>query len=285
MLPARHVLVGASRWLDLLATSSPAQAQEIFMASAQYSDLTLSHYAEAYDWVLERGFIEELRPGVPSAFRIFEAALEAEDSGLGEIEVEGLPSPGFLPAPIIDASRWLDIPDADAWRMTIAANYKIDLERRSRIGAFGEKALVHLLESAGCRVYHGSVDSDGLGWDVMASYGPFTKHIEVKTTTSIARLRVYLSRHEYEVSVHDSAWVLVVVLITDEGHLQRLAHVNAEVLARVVPVDRPLRGKWQVCSIDLQPVDLKPGLPIDCADLPHDGIVTDSNEPVWWPPK
>lgn len=283
MLPARYILVGACRWLDLLKTSTRQQAQQILKASPEYADLTLAHYVDAYEWIVERGLTDGLSSGIPSAVRVLEAALAAEESGLGDFAAETLPSPGFLPVPVIEASRWLDIPDTEAWRIAISTSYKIDLERRSRIGELGERALVELLSAAGCHVYHGSVDSDALGWDIAASDGDITKHIEVKSTTSRSRLRIYLSRHEYEVSVVDPDWLLAFVLITDGGLMERFGYVHAQALRRVVPVDRPGAGRWQMCSIDLQRIELSIGLPFNCARLPKDGILNHGDEPIWWP--
>jgi hypothetical protein len=283
MLPAKYILVGAYRWLDLLKSSTRVQAQHLFMTSPRYADMTGSNYDEAYDWVVNKGLLEQQESGLPPSIQVLEAALADKKSALEDIGLETISSPGLLPSPILDAARLLKIDDAEAWRVTVAAKYKVDLERRTRIGALGEEALVGLLTQAGMKVYHGSLDSDALGWDVMASHIDVTKHIEVKSTTSLARLRIYLSRHEYNVSIGDAQWILAIVLITEEGRLQRLAHLRPDVLSRLVPVDGPSRGHWQLCSIDLQQAELVPGLPFDCPGLPHDGVGIDSDQPIWWP--
>jgi len=282
MLPPRYVLIGAKRWLELLAKSSRRQAEQLLRAGPQYADLTMSNYLEAYDWIEERGLLSGCGSMQSATERVFMAAVGA-NGVLSWTDPEDIPSPGFLPGPVLDAAHWLGIPDTEAWEQAVALGYKVDVERRSRIGALGEDAVCAFLQAAGCEIYHGSVDSDALGWDIRASCGGVTKHLEVKSTTSLVRLRIYLSRHEYEVSEADPQWALVVALITEEGCLQRLAHLKPGRLAHVVPADTGLTGRWQSCSIDLGQADLVPGVPLPADLLAADGAIAGKTEPMWWP--
>jgi Holliday junction resolvase len=284
MLPARYILIGADRWLGLLATSSRAQALQILDASPSYSDLTMSNYTEAYEWIRERGLLAQLDDSIPNSHRVFNAAVHAEiEAGVIPCTADDIPSPGFLPDPMLNAARSLGVSDADAWASVVSIGQKIDLERRSRVGSLGERALLDFLETIGCDVYHGSAVSDALGWDVRASCGDAVKHLEVKSTTTLARLRIYLSRHEYEVSCSDSRWALVVVLITNEGELMRVAHLRENHLPGVVPNDIGAHGRWQTCSIDLGSDDLIPGVPLPIDPRPNDGLVSTGDDPIWWP--
>ena len=283
MLPARYVLIGATRWLQLLSKSSRRQAEQLLQAAPRYADLTMSNYREAYDWIEERGLLSGGRSTQSASERVFMAAVGANDGFLSGADPEHIPSPGLLPTPVLDAARWLGIPETEAWERAVAIGYKVDVDRRSRIGALGEDAVCAFLEAAGCEVYHGSVDSDALGWDIRTSCGGVTKHLEVKSTTSLVRLRIYLSRHEYEVSEQDQHWALVVALITEEGCLQRLAHLKPGRLAHVVPADTGLTGRWQTCSIDLGQAELVPGIPLPAVSRAADGVLAGETEPMWWP--
>ncbi|WP_347057384.1 DUF3883 domain-containing protein [Blastococcus sp. HT6-30] len=156
----------------------------------------------------------------------------------------------------------LDLAADDAFLAVSQAQRKVDLERRATIGAAGERLLVELLERQwpGC-TSHVSLEDDGLGYDIVVSDGPRSWHLEVKATTRRGRLVVYLSRNEYEVSLVDPAWRLVVAGLGDEEKLSAVATVRADVLAVRMPLDQHAATRWESARLELFPEDLEWGLP------------------------
>jgi hypothetical protein len=253
---------------------------QVLAASPKYADLSPSNYIDALDWLRQRHLVTEADEpnGRPHDVFLTEIAVTAE-----ALDPEELPNPSFLPSTILDAAGTVGMPETEAWERTLALGRKIDLERRARIGSLGELAIVEHLAGMGCAVRHVSLESDQLGWDVFASFRGATKHLEVKTTTSNARLRVYLTKQEYQVSLGDPAWMLMVALISDEGQLICYAHVDSSAISSAVPVDSGTHGRWESCSIDLSPEHLTPGAPLP---LPCSGVVNLPDKaglPNWWP--
>jgi hypothetical protein len=253
---------------------------QVLVASPKYSDLSPSNYIDALDWLRRHELVTQTDEPIGDPSDVFLAEITGE---AGDLDSEDLPDPSFLPAPILEAACIIGYSETEAWERTLALGRKIDLERRSQIGMLGELAIVEHLASLNCEVRHVSLQSDGLGWDVLASFRGAVKHFEVKTTTSIARLRIYLTKHEYQVSRVDPAWVMLVVLISNAGDLICYAHVDSSAISKSIPIDTSTYGRWESCSIDLTPQDLTPGapLPVSCS-----GVVStvDPNAlPVWWP--
>lgn len=283
MLP-RYLLVGARRWLQLLQTSSTNSAMAIFMSRPEFADLTSSNYREAYEWLERNGLLSEPHHRVGSiGMQAFTVALQEEDLAWLQDGVVGIPSPEFLPEPVLAAAEQLGLDATVAWQVALELGRKVDLERRGRIGALGELAMVAYVESLSLEAEHLSLRSDALGWDIRAVGQDLESHLEVKTTTSLGRLRIFLSRNEYEVSRRDPMWGLTVALVDDAGTLLRVAHVPTEVIHALVPVDRGPLSRWQSCSLDLTGAHVRPGLPGWLASLNGRSVLSSTTEPSWWP--
>jgi hypothetical protein len=267
--------------MELLQTSSRSQAVRILTTAPRYSDLSFSNYVDALDWLKDKGLVtkSDEAVGLPEDVFLREVADIA-----AVLDPEEVQEPWLLPEPVLAAAEALGIPEADAWQSAIALGQKIDLERRARIGALGELAVVRLLGELGCEVRHESLVTDGLGWDITARLGELTRHFEVKTTTSVARLRVYLSRHEFQVSTRDPSWAMLAALIMDTGQLVCVAHVSPTAISSAIPIDSDEHGRWESCRIDLAPKHITPGIPLP---VPCTGVIDiDDNSlflPGWWP--
>lgn len=281
---ANYVLIGAGRWLRLLAEASPSAAMAILMARPEYADLTNANYREAYEWLESVGLVDRNGPDPStSILRAFEAAVRSKDLSWTQDDSAFLPSPDLLPEPIRLAADNLGLDLSVAWQETLRIGAKLDLERRSRIGHLGEVALVEYLRSTGFEVEHLSLQSDGLGWDVLVRDGHFEAHVEVKSTTSRARLRIYLTRNEYEVSLRDDRWSLALLLIDESGALLRIAHSPKQTFVKLVPVDSHGGGRWESCRLDLSPKDLQRGLVPELRTRARDDVLDTSIAPSWWP--
>ena len=115
---------------------------------------------------------------------------------------------------------------------------RVDVSRRAELGSDGERGLIELLEQhwPGTTV-HVSATDDGFGYDVLFRHSGVEWHLEVKTTLRRGRLVVYLSRHEYEVSVRDPHWRLIVVGLNEEKHACAIATVQHEAVFGRTPQD------------------------------------------------
>ena len=283
MVP-KYVLVGARRWLDLLQSSSLNSAMAIFMSRTEFADLTFANYRESYEWLERHGLLSsDLRDSSTARIDAFLMSLNGENLNWLQDGVVGIPSPEFLPDPVLASAGHLGIDPTIAWQVVLEHGRKIDLERRERIGLLGELAIIAYLEELGVQTDHVSRRSDALGWDIRTMGEALEGHLEVKTTTSLGRFRVFLSRNEFEVSRRDPCWRLILALIDENGHLLRVAHVPAEAIHRLVPADSDPLGRWQSCSIDLTGSLVAVGLPEPLASLGGPAILSATTEPVWWP--
>ena len=280
----KYVLLGAGRWLRLLPTSSVAQASALFKSSSEFADLTQSNYQEAYEWLLGHGLLD-IDATTDSGAREAAFAVAVTEMGPSWLDegIVGIPSPEFMPEPVLAAADALGVDRSTAWRCALSLGQKIDLERRQLVGYLGEIAIVEYLRQQNALVDHVALRADGYGWDVEATGPGGVFHMEVKATTSRARLRIYLSRNEFEVASRDPAWILVIAHIDREGRLLRVAHVPTAALSQFVPQDTHGSGRWQSCSIDFAPTYVLPSLPFG-APRGHDGgVVSPGADPEWWP--
>lgn len=283
MIPPRTVVVAATRWLDLLRHSSVDQAAAILVSSPQYSDLSVLNYQEALSWLEANGLYPIFSTTEDSKRALVDVLITASADLLDEMTPDELPDVGYLPAPLIEAASWLRISVEEVWSRAKSRMGKIDLERRTRIGNLGELALVDHLRQAGFEVYHASIDSDGLGWDIEARYSADVVHIEAKTTTSLAQAKIFLSRNEFETALIDPTWMLTLVHISESGDLLRFATATVEILRGRVPLDRHVGTRWESCSLNLSPSDLEQGFPGN-GPLSLDPIVDRTSPvPLWWP--
>jgi hypothetical protein len=282
MIPPKTVVVAAMRWLDLLRHSSIDQAAAILASAPQYADLSMLNYQEAFSWLEANSVNLISNPERDPKRAVIDALIVASAGLLDEMTPDEVPDVGYLPAPLIEASVWLQAPVEEVWSRARTRMGKIDLERRAKIGRLGEFALANHLRQAGWEVYHGSLDSDGLGWDIETRSSRAVVHVEVKTTTSAARAKVFLSRHELETALIDPSWILALVHIDESGNLLRFATTTVEVLSDRVPVDRHMGARWESCSLNLSSSDLAQGFP---QGLPALDPVVDltSPNPLWWP--
>lgn len=283
MVP-KYILLGAQRWLRLLRSSSAAHAAQILDADPQYADLTSGNYQDAFDWLARHellDFSDSLDASIEDA--LFLEALRDGDQSWLSAGIESVPRPEFLPSPVLDAAEALGLPSEVAWELTLRLGSKVDVERRQRIGLLGELAVAKYLADRGASVDHVALSSDGNGWDLRVQIGQLQAHVEVKSTTSLARLRVFLSRNEFEVSCRDPRWVLLIALLSDEGQLLRVAHVERAILKSLVPVDASSTGRWQSCSLDFSSNWLSKGLPDSWGIDDSEAVICADPLPVWWP--
>jgi len=273
-LPPDGVIQAAVRWWQLLGRSSLSQAWAIIRADAAYADLTPTQYAAALDWLqLIGGVVRDgsnLAPnprirGLPHSQvmrLLFQRSLErAQPAWLPDADVL-VADATELPQDAQALADSLDVAAGDAFLAVLQAQRKVDLERRATIGAAGERLLVELLERhRPGSTSHVSLEDDGLGYDIVLTQGAQSWHLEVKTTTRRGRLVLYLSRHEYEVSLVDSAWRLVVAGLGDDENLSALATVRTGVVAARTPWDQHRDARWEAVRVELFPEDLEWGLP------------------------
>jgi hypothetical protein len=164
-----------------------------------------------------------------------------------------------LPEETTELAAILGLDEDTALRVIRQVHGKVDLAERARVGLLGEYALVALLMRRwpGC-AHHLSLTDDGLGYDVLCELGPDLWHLEVKTTTRKGRLRIFVSRHEYETAAVDPHWRLIVVGL-DGAEAVAVATVKDNVIPTLAPQDHG-STRWEVASYELGVGALHPGL-------------------------
>src|SRR5215210_7532993 len=113
MIPAKYLLIGAARWLELLRHSTPAQARQLLLANPEYSDLSMSNYQEAYEWLEGNDLLLNTQVATSPEIRVFEIAITDEFEPQANSDPEDLPSPGYLPETVLEASRCLGVPEIE----------------------------------------------------------------------------------------------------------------------------------------------------------------------------
>lgn len=256
------ILIAATRWLELLPQSGEARARTILSTAPRYGDLTSTQYESALEWLRAVGLLENANPPTPANHRVLIAAIETSDAPWLPNADEFGNDPRLLPDDVVAAANALEIDDATASGYVSAAWGKVDNERRVEVGSAGERALVELLESyTDATVEHVSLWSDGLGYDVLTSLHGVVHHLEVKSTTRLHRVSIYLSRNEFVTSARDDAWRLVILRLHPvDLSLRSIATVSTDWLAEQTPSDRGGFGTWQSCRLDVPRVVLSPGL-------------------------
>jgi hypothetical protein len=138
---------------------------------------------------------------------------------------------------------------------------KIDTAERARVGKAGEDALVELLrEVVDASLDHVAAVSDGYGYDIAIGAHDRAWHIEVKSTLRRGRLKIYISRNEYEAMRRDPDWLLVALRLEPDAGIAAVATVDRTWLASQTPVDRGASGRWESCRIDVPASALHPGI-------------------------
>jgi len=301
MLPPERVLLAARRWLDLLTRVRGDQALQIIRTDASYTDLTTTQYFAALEWLESVGVVT----AGPHAHTLATEFAAASAQFLAEVAmVRGLellspswladadvlvPDASDLPDDALRAANALDLPAHRAFELVQVASGKVDAARRAEVGLLGERALVVLLERCwpGCVTHVAAVD-DGFGYDIDLRVASEEWHLEVKSTMRRGRLSLYLSRHEFAVSLADPRWRLVVLGLSQNGDPLALATVSSGIPSRHAPVDQSPRARWEAARFDLVPGDLDPGLPFirswpttGSAVLQHGRLA--ATTPAWFP--
>lgn len=275
----------AGRWLHLLRGGSHSQAKSLLWNNAQYQDLSRDQYDRGFALLNNMGIYlpgEGLRRDLVWASSeqlgvFFAADLIAQDSPswLEDSVVEGaIADP---PTEAMDMLSALNLNEDLAPEIIRRAYGKVDLEMRAAIGAAGETALKRLLLQSGARsVEQISAFDDGAGFDLRVHVDDAEFHLEVKSTSKMRSLRIFLSRNEYEVSTRDPSWKLVTVGLDDEMEIAALATIDQETVRRNVPLDTPPVGRWASSQLLLSTRHLTRGLHLGRIEM--QGTSPD----VWW---
>ncbi|WP_442819211.1 protein NO VEIN domain-containing protein [Streptomyces sp. NBC_01236] len=224
--PGEGTRRAARRWLEHLHVADIPRLRSLFTHHPDYSDLTPVQYADGLAWLLRQGLIT---PDGRSLVRF--SAHEQRDRAA---------------AARVSQVRWT--PDADT--------------ARRETGAAGERAVVRLLELSGSpHLVHVALLSDAYGYDIQAeSKDGAVGHIEVKATTDPTRLRVHLTRHEYEVMCRDPDWLLTAVLVGAHGDALNVVTVRRDWLVLAAPEDRDHHGQWESARFSIPDHVLTPGI-------------------------
>jgi hypothetical protein len=273
MLPAEPVMRAAVRWLGLLRTSTLTQAANLIRSEAAYTDLTQTQYSTALEWLRVVRFLSEEPEGftLSSAGRalpqveanqlLFERTVECSaPAWLLDSDVL-IPDEESLPHDAAVIASTLGLSDTAALWAIRNVHGRVDTALRSELGLAGERALIELLERhwPGTTL-HVSASNDGFGYDVLFRHSGIEWHLEVKTTLRRGRLVAYVSRHEYEVSLRDPHWRLVVVGLNEQRLACAVATVqHVKAFART-PKDTCLDARWQSVAHQLTADDLREGL-------------------------
>ncbi|MEV5296490.1 protein NO VEIN domain-containing protein [Amycolatopsis methanolica] len=232
------------------------------------------------EWLKDHGLLSA--DGTRSSIRalLFEAAVV---ESLWFRDADSLiSSPEALPDDALRAADALGLAPEAAHAVIRAAWGRVDTAERARLGSAGEQALVQLLSSiSGVSVVHVAKESDGFGYDIQLTMEACALHLEVKTTTRRGNLRIYLSRNEYETMLHDGAWTLVAVRLTEELKIAALASIKRCWVQDAAPLDRGLGSRWESVRLDVPPDALTPGVPslVEVLPPPLDPLLT--GQPAW----
>ena len=276
MLPAKAIVQASARWLQLIQQSSVSRAAAVLKSDAAYTDLTLTQYSLGLELLRSLQLIEgapdgefDLVPGLrslplqESLQTLLERVLEASrPSWLQDADVL-VPSAEEIPEDALEIAEALKLNDPVVLSAIQNAHGRIDLEQRRVVGLAGEHALVRALEKRWPgSTTHVAEMSDGFGYDVLFRHEGKEWHLEVKSTGRHGRLIMYLSRHEYEVSLRDPNWRLVVVGLDTELRLCAVATVRGSIFRERCPLDTCRESRWQSTSHELAKADLVRGLAV-----------------------
>lgn len=227
--PGEGTRRAARRWLEHLHVADIPRLRSLFTHHPDYSDLTPVQYSDGLAWLLRQGLVTSNgRPLVRVG--VHERRDKAAAFNIAEV-------------------RWN--PAAEA--------------ARRETGTAGEQAVIRLLELSGADVVHMAALSDAYGYDVRAvSREGAVGHIEVKATTDPTRLRVHLTRHEYEVMRRDPDWLLTVVLIGAQGDALNVVTVSRDWLSLAAPEDTDRHAQWESACFSVPDHVLERG--VVCAD-------------------
>ena len=190
--------------MDLLGRSLFPQAAVLLQSRAPDTDLSLTQYSVALDWLGERELLVKTAtgpclsrhaqgmPGTMVDELLFAACLELEQPlWLPDADVL-VTDTDVLPEETRELAGSLGLDEGTALRVIRQVHGKVDLAERSARRTAGRVRTCRPLDvaMAGC-AHHLSLSDDGLGYDVLCELGPDLWHLEVKTTTRKGRLRIF----------------------------------------------------------------------------------------------
>ncbi|SOE59097.1 protein of unknown function [Burkholderia sp. YR290] len=269
MLPPEPVVRAALRWIALLRSSSLSSASSLIFAGSATADISRTQYFSALDWLKSVGLLVRSQDSYVLAselsalssdytpYALFHKALEStHPAWLNDADVL-IPDESELPDDARGLAAALGLGNQAAYSAIQSIHGKVDLASRAMIGALGEKALVHMLETRWPgSTLHVAEYSDAFGYDVRFMYQNIEWHLEVKSTVRRGRLRIFVSRNEYEVGSRDPHWRLVVLGLDDNNQIAAVATLPPNCLNGLAPRDTLAAGKWQAASFELTASDL-----------------------------
>jgi hypothetical protein len=273
MLPAEPIVRAAARWMKLLRTWPISRAASLIRADATFTDLTQTQYAAALEWLRVINIAVDSPAGVTIASEIRDLSDGETHALLFERTVECaaplwlvdadllIPDTDALPQDVIQIAQGLKLTEAAALSAIRHVHGKVNIKERSELGSQGELALIELLERRwpGSTTHVAATD-DGLGYDLVFRHGGTSWHLEVKSTRRRGRLALYLSRHEYEVSLRDPHWRLIAIGLDEEMTVRAVATVPSSELAKRAPSDACFESRWQSVSHELGAGEIEAGL-------------------------
>lgn len=264
--------------METLETSGgTARARALLTTHPQYDDLTPTQYESALTWLRDLGLLDEPQSPLRPAVRVLSAVFERGNLPWVQDADELVRSPDELPSDIVAVGETLGLDAAEVFDQLVASWGKVDTAAREQVGAAGEAALVDLLRTkTDGTVHHVSTWSDGYGYDVAFAAGTTSLHLEVKSTTRVGRLTVYLSRHEYEVMLRDRHWQLIAVRLSNELEILGVGSIPREWISRNVPRDVGQFGNWAAVKLEVPADAVLSGMPALTEHLT-------GPFPGWWP--
>lgn len=270
MLPSNAVAKGCLRWLRVLRGSSLAQAWLILRTDPRYADLTQSQYGAALELLKSTGLLGGCAPALlrlperQASQLLFEKIIEhAAPAWLPDFDLL-VPDPSELPVDAAKLGSALGLQELQRYAAVRNVHSRADLAARKLVGDAGELALLRFLEekAPGAAVHVASF-GDGYGYDIAFQHNGREWHLEAKSTTRRGRLTVHLSRNEYEVSLTDPDWRLIVVGLDAGLQLKAVATLLPGQLAALAPADTSMRGRWQDAAFEIAGDGLAAGICLD----------------------
>jgi Domain of unknown function (DUF3883) len=270
-VPPEGLLIAALRWLRLLNRGATVlAATEILLHTAKYTDLTRSQYASGLEWLRNLELVPadgtHNLPGsaadIHASVTLFRTVIALDEPVWLQDADLLVRAPAELPEDALSLAETLELGDIDAVGAIRHVHRRLDLERRNEIGALGEQRLAELLETAWpASVEHVSQHDDGLGYDIELYVYDCAWKLEVKSTTRKGRMRVFLSRNEFETGMVRADWRLVVLRLGADEQIDYLGTVPTAWIGASVPKDHVACGRWESASLELTPDVLAAGLP------------------------
>lgn len=259
-IPPNSILTASARWLSLLDSDTLERSRNLLHTSKKFHDITPTQYNASLTWLIQQRLI------APSGQLLFQGNLNEaifREAIKGSIWFEDesllLGQGDDIPVDAELAASSLGISLGRAMELIRSTWVKFNSVERHRIGLQGELLLVQLLSGCpGVSVSHIALESDILGYDIVAFYNDQRFNLEVKSTTRTNRIGFFLSRNEYEVSLEDKCWRLVLIILKD-GKISNLFEIDKKVLQLRAPADTERHTKWQSAYFEIdQSILLEP---------------------------